>query len=146
MNLRRPRVCRRSNVGLVMSCVNLKFDRWPRKTIGHLFYATSSFVPHFVAICEFKLELQYENAQFRSNPVIFFCPVWAWNLMAAVENDVKCKCIFMFLQTKSCIEEYKKPFIMWLLSSVSLYLLCQQEKLIFRSCCEIMGYKSTKEV
>ena len=28
------------------------------KTIGHLFYATSSFVHHFVAIGEFKLELQ----------------------------------------------------------------------------------------
>ena len=27
------------------------------KTIGHLFYATSSFVQHFVAIDEFKLEL-----------------------------------------------------------------------------------------
>ena len=26
------------------------------KTIGHLFYATSSFVQHFVAIGEFKLE------------------------------------------------------------------------------------------
>ena len=33
------------------------------KTIGHLFYATSSFVHHFVAIGEFKLELQSGNAQ-----------------------------------------------------------------------------------
>ena len=35
---------------------------WPSKTIGHLFYATSSFVQHFVAIDEFKLELQCGNA------------------------------------------------------------------------------------
>ena len=35
---------------------------WPRKTIRHLFYATSSFVHHFVAIGEFKLELQSRNA------------------------------------------------------------------------------------
>ena len=28
------------------------------KTIGHLFYATSSFMHHFVAIGEFKLDLQ----------------------------------------------------------------------------------------
>ena len=28
------------------------------KTIGHLFYAISSFVHHFVAIDQFKLELQ----------------------------------------------------------------------------------------
>ena len=34
----------------------------PKKTIGHLFYATSSFVQHLVAIGEFKLELQSENA------------------------------------------------------------------------------------
>ena len=38
------------------SRVTLKFDGWPCKTIGHLFYATSSFVHHFVAIGEFKLE------------------------------------------------------------------------------------------
>ena len=42
--------------------VTLKFDGWPQKTIGHLFYATSSFVHHFVAIGEFKLELQSGNA------------------------------------------------------------------------------------
>ena len=36
--------------------VTLKFDGWPWKTIGHLFYATSSVVHHFVAIGEFKLE------------------------------------------------------------------------------------------
>ena len=33
-----------------------------RKTIGHLFYATLSFLHHFVAIGEFKLELQSGNA------------------------------------------------------------------------------------
>ena len=35
------------------------------KTIGHLFYATSSFVHHFVAIGEFKLQLQSGNTQFQ---------------------------------------------------------------------------------
>ena len=44
----------------------LKFDEWPCKTTGHLFYATSSFVHHFVAIGERKLELQSGNAQFGS--------------------------------------------------------------------------------
>ena len=34
----------------------------PKKTIGHLFYATSIFLRHFVAIGEFKLELQSGNA------------------------------------------------------------------------------------
>ena len=37
------------------------------KTIGHLFNATSSFVYHFVAIGEFKLELQSGKAQSGSN-------------------------------------------------------------------------------
>ena len=44
------------------SRVTLKFDGWPSKTIGHLFYVTSSFVQHFIAIGEFKLELQSGNA------------------------------------------------------------------------------------
>ena len=45
-----------------LSRVTLNFDRWPSKTIGHLFSVTSSFVQHFVAIGEFKLELQSGNA------------------------------------------------------------------------------------
>ena len=61
------------------SCVTLKFDRWPSKTIGHLFYATSSFVHHLVTIGEFKLELQSGNAQSGSNSTLFRA-VWPWNL------------------------------------------------------------------
>ena len=60
--------------------MNLKFDRWPSKTIGHLFYATSSFVHHFVAIGEFKLVLQSGNAQSGSNSSLFRV-MWPWNLM-----------------------------------------------------------------
>ena len=37
-----------------VSCVTLKFDGWFKKTIEHLFYATSSFIHHFVTISEFK--------------------------------------------------------------------------------------------
>ena len=61
------------------SRVTLKFDRSPWKTIRHLFYASSSFVQHFVPIGEFKLELQSGNAQFGSNSTIFIT-VWPWNL------------------------------------------------------------------
>ena len=56
------------------------------KTIGHLFYATSSFVHHFVAIGEFKLELQSGNAQSRSNSTIFRA-VWPWNLTDDLEKQ-----------------------------------------------------------
>ena len=37
------------------------------ETIGHLFYTTSSFVYHFKAINEFKLELQSGKVHFGSN-------------------------------------------------------------------------------
>ena len=60
--------------------LTVKFDGWPCKTIGHLFYATSSFVHHFVPIGEFKLELQSGNAQFRSKSTIFWA-VWPRNFM-----------------------------------------------------------------
>ena len=60
--------------------VTVKFDGWPRKTIGHFFYTTSSFVHHFKFIGEFKLDLQSRNAQFGSKLVICY-PVWPWNLM-----------------------------------------------------------------
>ena len=67
---------------------NLRDDL--KKTIGHLLYATSSFVHHFKAIAEvkrmllsaigdFKLELQSGNAKFLSKSANF-CPVWSWNI------------------------------------------------------------------
>ena len=68
------------------SRVTLQFDVWPWKTIRHLFYATSSFVHHYVAICEFKLELQSGNAQFGSNSTIFRA-VWPWNLTDDLEKQ-----------------------------------------------------------
>ena len=71
---------------IFFSRVTLQFDIWPWKTKGYLFYATSSFVQHFVAIDEFKLELQSGNAQFGSNSKIFIA-VWPWNLTDDLENN-----------------------------------------------------------
>ena len=62
----------RSKSTIFLSCVILKFDRWPWKTIGHIFYATSSFVHHFIVIGEFKLGLQSGNAILGSKTTIFF--------------------------------------------------------------------------
>ena len=67
------------------SRVTLQFDVWLWKIIGHLFYATSSFVHHFVAIGDFKLELQSGNAQFGSNSTIFTA-AWPWNLTDDVQK------------------------------------------------------------
>ena len=67
-----------------LSHVTLKFDGWLWKSIGHLSYVASSFVHHFIAIGEFKLELQSGNAQFGSKSMIFFSCVtlkfdrWPW--------------------------------------------------------------------
>ena len=73
-------------IGDVLSHVTLKFDGWPWKTIGHLSFAVSSFVQHFIAIGEFKLELQSGNAQSGSNPTIFLA-LWPWNLTFDLEKQ-----------------------------------------------------------
>ena len=73
-------------IGDVLSRVALKFDRWPWKTIGHPPFAVSNFVQHFIAIGEFKLELQSGNAQFGSNSTIFRA-VWPWNLTYDLEKQ-----------------------------------------------------------
>ena len=69
-----------SKSSIFLARLTLKFDVWPRKMIGHLFYTTSSFVYHFKSIGEFKLKLHSGNAQFGSKSAIF-CPLWPWNLM-----------------------------------------------------------------
>ena len=68
------------------SRVTLQFDVWPWKTIKHLFYATSSFVHHLVAIGDFIFELQTGNAQFGSNWTIFRA-VWPCNLTYDLEKQ-----------------------------------------------------------
>ena len=81
------------------SCVTLKFDGWPWKTMGHLFYATSSFVHHFVAIGEFKLELQSGNAQSGSkvkfDDFLEPCDLDIWR-MTFKNNRAPLLCYFKF--------------------------------------------------
>ena len=81
-------------IGDFLFCVTLKFDGWPWKTIGHLFYATSSFVNHFKAIGEFKLEWQSGNAQFGSKSAIFVpCNLKIWH-MTVKNNRAPLPCYF----------------------------------------------------
>ena len=56
----------------IFSRVTLKVDGRPWKTIGHHSWATSNFVPDFIATCEFKVELQSRNG------LIEFWPLWPW--------------------------------------------------------------------
>ena len=76
--------------------VTLKFDEWPRKTIRHLFYTTSSFVHHLKSIGEFKLEIQSGNAQFGSKLVIFLSRMtlifdgWPWETIGHLFYNTLC--------------------------------------------------------
>ena len=76
----------RVEIGDMLSPVTLKFDGWPWKAKGHLFYATSNLVQHFVSIGEFKLELQSGNAQSGSNSIIYRA-VWPCNLTDDLEKQ-----------------------------------------------------------
>ena len=75
----------RVKISIFLSRVTLKFDRWPWKTIGHLSYAASGFVHHFIAIGELKLDLQSGNTQFGSKSTILFT-MWPWNLTDDLEK------------------------------------------------------------
>ena len=71
----------RVEIGGILSCVTLKFHGWPWKTIGDLFFTTSSFVHHFKAIGEVKLELLSGNAHFGSKLAIFVpCDLEIWRM------------------------------------------------------------------
>ena len=61
------------------SCVTLKFDGWSWKAIGHLSQASSSYMHHFITICEFKLELQSGNGQ------VGLWPLWPWPLTSDLD-------------------------------------------------------------
>ena len=86
----------RVKIGEFLSQVTSKFDGWPWKTIGQLFYAVSSFVHHFRAISEFILELQSGNAQFGSKSAFFFSgdlEIWQTTLK---NNRASFLCCFKF--------------------------------------------------
>ena len=81
--------------------VTLKFDGWPKKTIGHPFYATESFVHHFVPIRKFKLELKSGNTQIGAKFVLTYVTLtfsmditsvngnYSWKFHVTMTNIVK---------------------------------------------------------
>ena len=78
----------------ILSRVSLKFDGRPWKTLEHLFCDTSSFMHHFVAIGQFKLELQSGNS-IRVKICDFFVPydleIWG---MFLKNNRAPFLCLF----------------------------------------------------
>ena len=76
------------------SSVTLKLDGWPSQTIGHLFYATSSFVHHFIAVGEFN----WSNSPETPNPgqILRFlepCDLEIWR-MTLKKNRAPLLCFF----------------------------------------------------
>ena len=100
-----------------LPCVTLKFDGWPWKTIGHLFYTTLSFVYHFKAIGEFmdpykgpemRKVIQFHDAIM--NDALW---LWYWDLI-------------IFVTTGSMIIELRRfEYMCWILmnnfSSIPIY-------------------------
>ena len=76
----------RGKIGTFWFGVTLKFDRWPWKPIGHLFYATSSFVHHFAAIIQLKNGVTVLKRPIWVKIGDFFYPVWPWNLADDLEK------------------------------------------------------------
>ena len=77
--------------------VPCELENWWRtlKNKGHLNSMLLQGLYHFIAIGQFKLELQSRNAQFGSKSTIF-CPVWPWNLTDDLENNrTPLLCYFM---------------------------------------------------
>ena len=63
-----------SKSAICLSRVTFKFDGWPWKTTGHLFYVASSFVHRVKAIGEFKLPLESGKSEFGLKSSILFVP------------------------------------------------------------------------
>ena len=107
-----------------------KFYGRPWKTIRNLIYAAWSFVHDFVAVGEFKLEIQSRNAQFVSKWTLFFnhetLKFWRMtmkNKRAPLLNNVKLCASFhphMWIQTGITIWKRKMGF--WTLWSWTLTL------------------------
>ena len=61
--------------------VTLKFDGWPWKTIGHLFYTTSSFVRHFKPSVKSNLSYSPKTLNSGQNRLFFVpCDVEIWRM------------------------------------------------------------------
>ena len=57
--------------------VTLKFDEWPCKTTGHLFYATSSVVHHFITT-SYGPEMPKLGQEFFFTSVTLTFELWPW--------------------------------------------------------------------
>ena len=71
---------------LFFTGVSFELDKWPWRTIGYLLYTPRSFVHHFIATCELKLELSSRNAEIVAKLAIFWL-TWPRNLTDDLKNS-----------------------------------------------------------
>ena len=109
------------------SRVTLKFEGWPLKTIGNLFFATASFVQHYVAIGEFKLSYSPETPNLgQIQWILELCHLEIWRM--TLENNrapllgiIKLYASFhhhMWIQTGVTV----RKLLSWVVTSVTLTL------------------------
>ena len=104
---------------------DLEIWRMTWKTIGHLFYVTSSFVQHFIAIGEFKLELRPETPnlgqirRFLAPCDLEICQMTLKNNRAPLLSNIKLYISFhhhMWIQTGVTVRKR----LSWVVTSVTL--------------------------
>ena len=79
---------------VIFSCLTLQIDVWPWQMIGHLSYATSSFVHHILAIGEFKLKLQSGTARLGWESAFFYLVTLkfdGWPMKTAQKRSTRVK-------------------------------------------------------
>ena len=69
---------------IFLSPVTFKFDGWPWKTIGHLFYATSRFVHHFITYVNSNWSYGPETAKWGHD----LCDLDLWPLTLTCCMDI----------------------------------------------------------
>ena len=114
--------------------VTLEFDRWHKNNPKKLFYATSSFVHNFVAICRFNLELWYRNTQIGAKFVLTYVTLtydpWPWpfawtSLLSMVINPEN----FMMIKWDvHCEKGVTDGWMVWQMDRTILRAACSQLK------------------
>ena len=100
-------------IGEFLSCVTLIFNGWPWKTIGNFFYTMSSFMHHFTAIREIKLDLQSGNTHLGQNQWLYvLCDNEIWE-MTLKNNRASLLCYF-----KLCASFHSHR---WILTGVTVW-------------------------
>ena len=97
----------RVKISNFLSRSSLKFDGWPWKTIGHLFYVASSFVHHFIVIGEFKLNSpetfnSVQNRRSFLSRVTLKFDGWPWKIIEHLFHGTS-NCVYHFV----AIREFK---------------------------------------